>query len=157
MKKLSLFLVVIALTVSALASCGGTAKELSISIKDLLDKAVEKIQEEGEMYSQHPDTIYDEYQIEQAYYEEGEFRRSTDGMSVEAIAFFKAVDNEKAEIIEQKLAKYREEARKTSENYYPQHKKAAEEGVVVRSGNYVYMVISNYKSDITKVINEYFK
>lgn len=145
--------VLLALIIFSISSCGA-AKIKEFKLSDISDELKQKVNF-SELYAISSDDLFQDMGIDTAMYKDAVTLIPTDALLANRMFLFEAVDADKAVVIETKLKNYLEQQKVTSEDYSPTMYAVFNKASVIRSGNFVYLVIVDEISEAKKIIEKY--
>ncbi|MEG2003722.1 MAG: DUF4358 domain-containing protein [Clostridia bacterium] len=154
-KKFLAMIICLVIVSVSLVACGGP-KTLSCTIDELFAK-IEKKNAEGTLTAFDSDRLSEDLQLKSEYFSEGKFKIPFESAGVEAIGFFKASDDAKADKILLLLQKYINDVKVAQKDYNAGNYDVACKAIAVKEGLYVYLIMSPKVEDIKTVINENLK
>ncbi|MBQ6043340.1 MAG: DUF4358 domain-containing protein [Clostridia bacterium] len=137
------------------AACAGSEKKLACTMDGLFDMICQ-VNAEGDMFPRSADRL-EELGIPADSFKSGKFMIPEESAGVETIAFFEAVDGDRANVIKAALEAYVNATRVEQKDYNAENYQVALDAEVVKEGNYVYLVMSSAKEAILKIINDNLK
>lgn len=156
MKKILSIVLTTVLIVSALTALTGCGdkKIKEFDLSDVTDEITEAIKF-TDLYKISSDDLYQETGIKNDTYSEAVCLLPTDSTEATRMLFIKAIDSEAASAIETKLNNYLEQQKITSETYSPDMFAIFKKASVVKSDNYVYLVVTDKQNEANSVISKY--
>ena len=151
--KRFLSFILLALIIFSLSSCG-QAKIKDFKLSDLSDELKQNV-EFSELFELDSDDLYQDMGINTTDYKDSITLIPTDSQLANRMFFFEAVDSDKAVFIETKLKNYHEQQKVASEDYSPTMYAIFNKTSVIRSGNYVYLVVVDKIDEAKKIIDKY--
>ena len=152
MKRILSF-VLMALIIFTVSSCG-EAKVKDFKLSDISDELNQKV-EFSELFPMSSDDLFQDTGINESMYKDSVMLIPTDSLLANRMFFFEAVDSDKAAFIEKKLKNYLEQQKVASQDYSPEMYAVFNKASVVRSGNYVHLVVVDEISEAKKIIDKF--
>ncbi len=141
-----------------LSGCGGKQQTIAAGadLESLGDQILAAVEWQDKDLAPLPDQLWDRY-MEQV--EREDFSQylviAGGGSTAEEIALFEAKDEATAEATEEAMQARYEYFRKSYENYTPEQLENLDDPVLIRSGNYVFSVISPDNAAAKKAVEDW--
>lgn len=154
MKKIYFAVIFILLSTVIIISSCGTKKIEEFTLQEIADNLTEKV-EFTELFPLGGDDIFQEIGIDEDAYREVVWLIPTDSLQANRLMLFEASDGEGASLIEDKLKKYHDQQKVSSETYSPAMYAVFNKTEVVKSGNFVYLVVAEDINKAKEIISQY--
>lgn len=137
------------------AACGGGSKPAQPDVNEVMSALLEKAPISGSLELSEADML-NFYGIQADQMEAFSAQLAADGITANEIVLVKAVDEESAEAVEDKLENRLEARRNEFNSYLPDQYAVVEESEVQRDGVYVSLIISPQQDALTELYDSYF-
>lgn len=156
MKKLSALLLIMVLSLTALAGCGEeapayTAEEIYKEMTDKVDMPEAMMEQEASV-----EYFQNELGLDFSAYDNYVVTRSVNFLKAEVVIIIKTKDGNTTDA-KKALEDYARNQAEVFSSYVPEEAKTAEAAVVKAKGNYVYLIMSSKVSELKKIAEKMIK